>query len=169
VKVALIVAMDQERGIGKNNDLMWHLPNDMKFFKNTTSGHVVIMGRKNWDSIPLRFRPLVNRSNVVLSRNKDFSGEGCTVFHGLEECLSYYKNSETAKVFIIGGGEIYKEAFKLQVVDEMYITHVQANYNADTFFPVFNEDDWKVEEILNHEIDEKHEASFSIKHYTKKH
>jgi dihydrofolate reductase len=81
MKVRLIVAMDNERGIGKNNDLMWHLPADMKFFKETTLGHIVVMGRKNFDSIPERFRPLVGRENVVLTRNTAYSAENCQVFH----------------------------------------------------------------------------------------
>ena len=81
MKVALIVAMDQEQGIGKNNDLMWHLPVDMKFFKETTNGHIVVMGRKNFDSIPERFRPLSNRENVILTHNATFQAEGCLVFH----------------------------------------------------------------------------------------
>ena len=78
MKVALIVAMDSERGIGRNNDLMWHLPEDMKFFKEKTSGQIVVMGRKNYDSIPERFRPLPNRKNVLLTRNTDFEADGCT-------------------------------------------------------------------------------------------
>ena len=85
MQIQLIVAMDSERGIGKNNDLMWHLAADMRFFKETTSGHIVVMGRKNWDSIPTKYRPLSNRENVVLTRNTDFSAEGATVFHSLEQ------------------------------------------------------------------------------------
>ncbi|TNF48892.1 MAG: dihydrofolate reductase [Bacteroidetes bacterium] len=165
--VKLIVAMDLERGIGKNNDLMWHLPADMKFFKETTTGHVVVMGRKNWDSIPERFRPLPNRENVVLTRNTDFSADGAKVFHSLEDCLSFY-NGEDQTVFIIGGGEIYRLALELECVDEMMITHVNAVYGADTFFPEFDENNWTIHEVLNWEKDEKNEAPFTIKRYLKK-
>ncbi len=167
MKVALIVAMDSERGIGKNNDLMWNLPADMKFFKESTSGQIVVMGRKNYDSIPERFRPLPNRENVVLTRNQDFTAEGCQVFHSLEACLDYYKNETERTVFIIGGGEIYRQALALDCVDELFITHVAKIYGADTFFPEFNEENWDVKILATHAIDDKHEASFEIKQYSK--
>ena len=168
MKVALIVAMDQEGGIGKNNDLMWHLPVDMKFFKETTSGHIVVMGRKNYDSIPPRFRPFSNRENVILTRNKQFQAEGCAVFHSLEECLTYYNGESDRTIFIIGGGEIYRQALEMQCVDEMYITHIDKVYDADTFFTDFDESNWQIHEIFHWDKDEKHEASFVIKHYIKK-
>lgn len=159
--------MDQERGIGKNNDLMWHLPADMKFFKETTSGQIVAMGRKNWDSIPERFRPLPGRENVVLTRNQDFSADGAKVFHSLEGALTHFQNDERI-LFVIGGGEIYRMALELNCVDEMYITHVDATYGADTFFPSFNEQDWIVEDLFQFHQDEKNEASFTVKHYRRK-
>ncbi|MFT5780437.1 MAG: dihydrofolate reductase, partial [Crocinitomicaceae bacterium] len=110
MKVALIVAMDLEWGIGRNNDLMWHLPKDMRFFKDSTAEQIVVMGRKNYDSIPEKYRPLPNRENVILTRNIKFQAEGCTVFHSLEEALAHYKEEEKRTVFIIGGGEIYRQA-----------------------------------------------------------
>lgn len=167
MKVSLIVAMDLDRGIGKNNDLMWHLPNDMKFFKETTTGAVVIMGRKNYDSIPERFRPLPNRENVVLTRQNDFEAEGCAVFNSMEDCLNAYKNTEK-EVFIIGGGEIYKLALDQNAIDEMFITHVNHRYGADTFFPDFNLKDWVVSTIVEQEKDEKHETNFTVLKYTKR-
>jgi len=166
--ISLIVAMDSDRGIGKDNDLMWHLPADMKFFKETTSGQIVVMGRKNYDSIPERFRPLPNRENAVLTRNTEFEAEGCKVFHSLEDCLSYYEGESDRTVYIIGGGEIYRQAIVLNCIDEMYITHVDKVYNADTFFPEFNEENWTIHEILEWKKDEKNEASFTVKHYIKK-
>lgn len=166
--IKLIVAMDKERGIGKNNDLMWHLAADMKFFKETTSGQIVVMGRKNWDSIPEKYRPLPNRENVVLTRNTDFVAEGARVFHSLESSLNWYSGEEERTVFIIGGGEIYRQALDLKCVDELYITHVDAVYGADTFFPEFDEDKWTVREILSWPKDEKNEAAFTVKHYIRK-
>jgi dihydrofolate reductase len=166
--VKLIVAMDNERGIGKNNDLMWHLPADMKFFRETTTGHIVVMGRKNWDSIPEKFRPLPNRENVVLTRNTDYLASGARVFHSLQDCLSYFSGEDQKDVFIIGGGEIYRQALDLKCIDEMYITHVDAVYGADTFFPEFDEEKWEVRELLNWDKDEKNEAGFVVKHYVKK-
>lgn len=167
MKVSLIVAMDLEKGIGKNNDLMWHLPADMKFFKETTSGHVVIMGRKNYDSIPVKFRPLPNRENVVLTRNTNYSAEGCLVFNSLEACLEHYKNETEKTIFIIGGGEIYKKALEINCVDEMYISHVNKIYGADTFFPDFDLKKWNVETIFSHEKDDKNEVSFTVIKYVK--
>jgi len=168
MKVALIVAMDLERGIGKNNDLMWHLPADMKFFKETTTNHVVVMGRKNYESIPEKYRPLPNRENVVLTRNEAYVAPNCHVFNSLEDCISYYSTKNEEKtVFIIGGGEIYKMALEASIIDEMYITHVDKKYDADTFFPEINSAIWKSESIFKFEKDEKNEASFEIKKYTK--
>jgi dihydrofolate reductase len=168
MKVALIVAMDQERGIGKNNDLMWHLAADMQFFKQTTSGQIVVMGRKNYDSIPERFRPLPNRENVVITRNIDFKADNCLVFHNIEAVFSHYHDEDERTIFIIGGGEIYKLALETGLVQEMYITHVDASYNADTFFPEFDETVWEKSEILSHSKDEKNEAAFVVRRYVKR-
>lgn len=167
MKVSLIVAMDNERGIGKNNDLMWHLPADMKFFKETTTGHIVVTGRKNYDSIPERFRPLPNRENAVLTRNADYEAPGAVVFSSLEDCLKHYASEQERTVFIIGGGQIYKEAMALDVLDEMYITHVNHTYGADTFFPMFDESKWKMESVFEQEVDERHVVGFQVKKYTK--
>lgn len=167
MKVSLIVAIDQESGIGKNNDLMWHLPADMKFFKETTTGHVVVTGRKNYDSIPARFRPLPNRENAVLTRNENYEAIGAKVFSSLENCLKHYETEQERTVFIIGGGQIYQEALAMDVVDEMFVTHVQKVYGADTFFPKIDLKKWKSEIVFEHEADEKHEVGFVVKRYWK--
>jgi dihydrofolate reductase len=166
MKVALIVAIDSNRGIGKNNDLMWHLPNDMKFFKDTTQNQIVVMGRKNYDSIPEKYRPLPNRLNVVLTRNVDFQAPGCEVFSSIQDCFEFFKYETKRTVFIIGGGEIYKMALESKRIDEMYITFINKEYGADTFFPNFDEAKWKIEEISRQDIDEKHDASFVIKKFS---
>lgn len=168
MRTALIVAMDSERGIGKNNDLMWHLPNDMKFFKDTTQGQIVVMGRKNYDSIPEKYRPLPNRLNVVLTRNKDFIAPDCLVFHSLDACLDYFKDETLRSVFIIGGGEIYRMALESNVIDEMFITYVHHRYDAETFFPIFEEENWESEIVFEQEKDIKHEAAFTVKNYKRK-
>ncbi len=168
MRVVLIVALDQERGIGRNNDLMWHLPDDMRFFREQTTGHIVVMGRKNWDSIPEKFRPLPNRENVVLTRNTDFHTAGCKVFHSLDACFSFYQAEEARTVFIIGGGEIYRAALASGMVSEMLITHVNDTFGADTFFPEWNAAEWDVEHIATHEQDERHAAAFTIRRYTQK-
>lgn len=168
MKVALIVAMDSARGIGKNNDLMWHLPADMKFFKETTTGQIVVTGRKNYDSIPERFRPLPNRENAVLTRNAQYEAPGAIVFSSLEACLKHFEEEKERSVFIIGGGQIYREAMDLGVVDELFITHVNHVYGADTFFPEFDESEWKTEVLFEQEVDEKHAVSFQVIKYIRK-
>lgn len=168
MKVALIVAMDKERGIGRNNDLMWHLPDDMQFFKESTKGQIVVMGRRNYDSIPEKFRPLPGRENVVLTRNTDFQANKCAVFHTLQECLEHYRNETERTVFIIGGGEIYRLALNAGVVDTMYITHIDHVYGADTFFPEFNPADWETHLLQEHPADDQHNAGFRILQYTRR-
>jgi len=168
MKVALIVAMDRERGIGKNNDLMWHLPADMRFFKEKTVGQVVVMGRKNFDSIPEKYRPLPMRENVVLSRNTSYQADGCLVFNSLEEALKNYENESDRVVFIIGGGEIYAQALAINCVDEMYITHVEHVYDAETFFPKIDNEEWLITTLFSQEKDEKHAVGFNVKHYVKR-
>lgn len=169
MKVVLIVAMDLQHGIGKNNDLMWHLPADMKFFKETTQGNIVIMGRKNYESIPEKFRPLPNRENVVLTRNASYLAPECNIFHSLESCLEFYRQkNEERTIFIIGGGEIYKMALEADCVTEMYVTHVNHVYDADTFFPPISPNLWINEHILYHPKDEKNAVDFEIKHYIKR-
>lgn len=168
MKVALIVAMDQSRGIGKNNDLMWDLPVDMKFFKDTTQGQVVVLGRKNYESIPEKYRPLPNRENAVLTRNKSYQAEGALVFYSLEECLKHYSDETERTIFIIGGGEIYRQAMEMDVIDEMYITHIEQNYDADTFFPNFELNHWTSETLFTHNKDDRNEASFEVLKYTKR-
>lgn len=168
MQVSLIVAMDANRGIGKNNDLMWHLPADMNFFKETTKGQIVVMGRKNYDSIPEKYRPLPNRLNVILTRNKDFKAENCLVFNSLNDCLDHFKDEKVRKVFIIGGGEIYKMALDSGCLNEMYITYVDGVFDADTFFPQFNESEWTSQILTEQSIDEKHEYSFVVRYYLRK-
>jgi len=160
--------MDAKRGIGKNNDLMWHLPADMNFFKETTKNQIVVMGRRNYDSIPEKYRPLPNRLNVILTRNKEFQAENCLVFNSLKDCLTHFENENERKVFIIGGGEIYKMALDANCLDEMFITDVDGVFDADTFFPKFDEIEWKVEVLSEQKIDEKHSHGFIIKKYTRK-
>ena len=167
MKTALIVAIDAARGIGKNNDLMWHLPNDMKFFKEKTQNQIVVMGRKNYDSIPEKFRPLPNRLNVVLTRNRDFQAPGCHVFTSLKECMEFFKEEKERTLFIIGGGEIYKMALESNILDEMYITYIQKEYGADTFFPNVELSDWSEDLIFEQTQDEQHDASFRVMHYSR--
>lgn len=165
-KVSLIVAMDRNRGIGRDNDLMWHLPNDMRFFKETTENQIVVMGRKNYDSIPEKYRPLPNRENVILTKNTSFEASNCSVFHSLDAALRAYQSDKNRKFFIIGGGQIYKLALEAKILEEMFITHIDGNYDADTFFPDFNESDWNKELLMSQAIDEIHRHGFKVFRYT---
>lgn len=167
-RVALIVAMGRNREIGSNNDLMWHLRTDMLFFKETTMGYFVIMGRKNFDSIPPKFKPLNGRVNVIISRNPEFLYEECYTCGSLDLALDIAASNGEEKVFIIGGGQIYTMALESGMVDEMYITHVDAEFpQADVFFPAFNPSDWQVTSLMKAQADVQNEYNFEIFHYVR--
>ena len=163
----LIVAVGKNNEIGKHNDLLWHLPNDMKFFKETTQNAVVLMGRKNWLSIPEKFRPLPNRLNIVLSKDKNFNAKGATVFSDFDAACQF-ANSQEQPFFIIGGAQIYKLALNAKDLNTMYITHVDESFDADTFFPKINASEWDIQELMRQEKDEKHPYSFVVKKYQRK-
>ena len=167
--IILIAAIGKNQELGRNNDLLWRLKSDMQFFKTLTSGHWVIMGRKSWESLPPRFRPLPNRTNAVVSRNADFSAEGGHVFSNLQSAIDEARNSQAEKIFIIGGAQIYRQALEENVVDEMYLTHVEGSFgDADVFFPKIENVDWKIEELGRFEMDESNEFSGTFFHYKKK-
>ncbi|MGE0560928.1 MAG: dihydrofolate reductase [Flavobacteriales bacterium] len=165
--VSLIVAVAENNAIGYNNDLIWHLPNDMKYFKETTLNHHIITGRKNYISIPEKYRPLVNRTNIVLTRDKNFNDKNCIIKHSLEEALDYAKQCGEREVFIIGGGQIYKEALDKKLVDRMYITHVHEKFEADTFFPIIDLTKWEILKREHQPNDEKHKHSYTFAVYQK--
>ena len=165
--LSMIAALDADHGIGKDNDLMWNLPADMQFFKDTTKGHVVIMGRKNYDSIPEKYRPLPGRTNVVLSRQANFEAEGCLVFDSLATCLQNLELQDGQKAFIIGGAQIYALALESGLVKEIFLTHIDKSYDADTFFPVFDATAYQKSLLFSQAIDGKHEANFEVYQYTK--
>jgi dihydrofolate reductase len=135
--ISLIWAMDENRVIGKNNQLPWHLPADLKFFKKSTMGHPIVMGRKTYQSIG---RPLPGRENIIITRNQEFSCEGCTVLHSVNELIQYAQQLEQ-EIFIIGGAEIFKEVFP--VADRLYITKIYAEFEGDTYFPKIDMEQWK--------------------------
>ncbi|MEY2938471.1 MAG: hypothetical protein RL062_1060 [Bacteroidota bacterium] len=167
-KVSIIVAMGQNREIGKNNDLMWHLPVDMRFFKETTLGHPVIMGRKNYESIPEQFRPFKNRLNIVVSNQKEYQAPGCHLFQNISQAIEFAKTQDDQEVFVIGGGQIYTEALKNNWVDTMYITHIQAEFSdAHTFFPEVDLQQWHKKLIMQQGVDDRHQYAFSVFEYSK--
>jgi dihydrofolate reductase len=163
--ISLIAALTENRVIGKNNDLPWHLPDDMKYFMQTTKGHHVIMGRKNYESIPEKFRPLPNRTNIVVTRQKNFTAPGCTVVNSIEQGLEIAKNNQEREVFIIGGAEIYRQGFSN--TDKMYLTEIKIALEGDTYFPEFDKTQWKESSRVHHPADERHAYAFDFVVYTK--
>ena len=161
MKVSLIVAVSENGVIGKDNDLIWHLPKDMTFFKETTMGHHVIMGRKNFESIPHKYSPLPNRTNVVITRQSDYIAEGCVVVNSVASALEIARQNGDTEPFIIGGGQIYKLALGANLVDKIYLTKVHHSFEGDTFFPELNTD-WKEMERIDHKADEKHAYAYSF-------
>ncbi len=144
----MVVAIaERTRGIGRNNKLLWNIPEDLKRFKDITSGHPIIMGRKTYESIG---RPLPNRTNIIITRNPEYKVEGCIVVASLDEALERSKTLKSDEVFIIGGGEIFKQA--LPITDKLYLTVVEGDFEADVFFPEYSE----FRKVLH---EEKHESN----------
>jgi dihydrofolate reductase len=158
----MIAAAAENNAIGKDNDLLWHLPDDFKRFKKLTTGHKIIMGRKTFESFP---KPLPNRVHIIITRDKDYSidFDNCIVVHSLKAALKLVSNEHA---FIIGGGEIYKqcEAFS----DFIELTRVHATFEADTFFPKIDSEIWKLISEEYHQKDEKHKFAFSYLTYKRK-
>lgn len=165
--VKLIVATAANRVIGKDNDLIWHLPADMQFFTQSTLNHIVIMGRNNWHSIPDKYRPLKERLNIVVSRNPNFKAEGCQVFKSIEDAIEAYR-ADPRDIYIIGGGQIYQHCLQHQLVNEMYITKIHHEFEGDTFFPEFNEAEWQKELLFSHPVDDRNAYPFDVWKYTRK-
>lgn len=165
MRISIIAAIGSNKEIGKDNRLLWRLPADMKFFKETTSGHPVITGRRNYESIPEAFRPLPNRANIVVTHQKDYSAPGAVVVHSLEDAIEHAAQLHMEEIFIIGGGKIYAEAIEKNLANRMYITHVDADFEADTFFPGWNAANWSVKTISQHPADDRHAYGFVIRVY----
>lgn len=168
MRVNLIVAVGQKGEIGKNNDLLWHLPLDMSYFRKVTTGYPIITGRKNYESIPEKFRPLKNRTNIILTRNDKYQAPGAIVVDSLDRAIAFAKSKDSAEVYIIGGGQIYEEALKNQVVDRMLITKVAGEFDADVLFPNFKDDDWNIRRIAHFNKDERHAYDFEMFSYVRK-
>lgn len=164
--ISLIAAHSKNRVIGKNNDLPWRLPDDMKYFMQTTKGHVVVLGRKNYQSLPEKFRPLPNRTNIVITRSKDFEAPGCTIVHSLEDAIALGKKSGEQELFVIGGAEIY--AMALPIANRLYLTEIDAILDGDTFFPAWDKSRWVETLRQHHARDERHQYAFDFVVYTKK-
>lgn len=137
--VSLIAAISTNNCIGKNNALPWHIPEDLKHFKELTTGKTVLMGRKTWESIPAKFRPLPNRKNIVITTQADFiTPEGVEVFHNIDDALKHHSHEQ---IFIIGGANIYTQTIDL--ADTLYITEVHQIIDGDVFFPDIDKKIWQ--------------------------
>lgn len=162
--VSLVVAAAENNAIGKNNELLWHLPNDMKFFKNVTWGGVVIMGRKTFEALG---KPLSGRVNIAITRQQDWKPDGLIVTTSLEEALAKAAEANFKEGLVIGGGEIYKLA--IEKADIIYITRVHASFeDADTFFPEIDEAKFELASNEDFEKDEKHAYAYSFQKWVRK-
>ncbi|REC61382.1 dihydrofolate reductase [Chryseobacterium pennae] len=150
----IVVAMGEKNEIGFENQLLWHLPKDLKHFKEITSEHPIIMGRKTYESIG---KPLPNRTNIVVSRKKNWFEEGILIVGSIKEAIKFAKKIDE-EVFIIGGGNIYEQT--IDIVDKLEVTLVKADLEADTFFPKIDEKIWKKTNEICHEKDEKNGYDF---------
>lgn len=164
--ISLIAALSKNRVIGINNDLPWRLPDDMKYFFQTTKAHTVIMGRKNYDSLPEKFRPLPNRVNIVVTRQKNFNAPGCTIVNSLESGIELANTGNEEEVFNIGGAEMFK--LGMPFTQRMYLTEIQTELTGDTYFPEVNKSNWKETSRIHHPTDERHAFAFDFVVYDRK-
>lgn len=159
---AIIVAIDKRNAIGRNGDLLCHLPNDLKHFKNITSGHTVVMGRRTYQSLPKGALP--NRTNIVVTSDKPENYPGCVVVRSLQE--AFEKAPADKEIFIIGGGQLYRSS--VNFAGKLYLTRIHHAFeDADTFFPEINYDEWKLIEKEEHRADEKHQFDYTFETYLK--
>ncbi len=141
MKISLVVACGLKNEIGANNDLLWHLPADMAYFKELTMNHHVLMGRVTYESIPKKFRPLVGRENIVITNNPGFTNENIRAFTTIEAGIEYAKSRNETELFIIGGAKIYEQT--LHLANRIYLTKVNEMFpQADAHFPLYNTHDW---------------------------
>lgn len=157
----MIAAVAENNALGKNNDLLWHLPNDFKRFKEITSGHHIVMGRKTFESFP---KPLPNRTHVIITRQKDFQFEGCIVVSDLEKAIAAC--TKTEDIYIIGGGEIYTQS--ISFADQLDITRVHHSFDADVYFPEIDPEIWELTNETFNSKDEKHLFDYTFQTFVRR-
>lgn len=155
--ISFVVAMDRNRVIGRENGLPWRLPDDMAWFRQVTVGKPVIMGRKTYETIPARFRPLPDRHNIIVTRNQEYEAAGCTVVHSIDEALAIAAGAE--EVIIAGGAQLYEAL--LPQANRLYLTLVDGEFEGDAYFPAFDWDEWQEVWRKAHEPDERHIYGFT--------
>ncbi len=153
--VSAIVATAKNNVIGKDNGIPWYLPADLKYFKRTTLGHHIIMGRKSFESIG---RPLPKRTNIIVTRDPFYMASGCIVVHSIEEGLKIAKENKEEEAFIIGGGQVYKQSFPL--LEKLYLTEVDLEVEGEIYFPPVNEEEWEEVKREAHLPDEKNKCAY---------
>lgn len=161
--ISFAVAVSENNVIGKDNQLLWSLPNDMKFFKNTTWGMPVIMGRKTYESLG---KPLAGRTNIVITRQADWSAVGVQVAGDLDQAIAVAAGTDAKESFVIGGGEIFRQA--LPITSKMYLTRVHTTIAGDTYFPEFNVSEWELLSQLDFPVDDKHAYAYSFQVWQRK-
>jgi dihydrofolate reductase len=159
--IVTIAAVAENNALGKNNELVWHLPNDFKRFKELTSGHYIIMGRKTFESFP---KPLPNRTHVVITRQQNYQPEGCIIVNNIENAIKACPENKT--IYIIGGGEIYNQA--LVFSDKIEITKVHGDFEADAFFPEIKTEEWELVQSDFNKKDERHLYDYTYQTFVKK-
>ncbi|WP_077621788.1 dihydrofolate reductase [Sediminibacillus massiliensis] len=158
--ISLLYAMDKNRVIGYKNGLPWRLPNDLKFFKKLTTGNTIIMGRKTFDSMN---GPLPNRENVILTTDLDFRAENCHVIHSVDSILDWDQRNPDKELFVIGGGVLFEQI--LPYADRMYMTLIEESFPGDTYFPNFDEKDWKLVKKEKGEKDDRNPYDYFFLQY----
>ena len=155
--ISLIVAVAENNVIGKDNKLPWHLPADLKYFKQTSAGHPVIMGRGTFESLG---KPLPGRTNIIITRQQHYKADGCIITDSLETAIAFARETGTDEAFILGGGDIFRQSMFL--AHRIYLTRIFHNFEGDTFFPELNAVDWKLISEKLQSPDEKNKYSFSF-------
>jgi dihydrofolate reductase len=161
--ISHLVAATENNAIGKNGQLLWHLPNDLKYFKNLTWGMVVIMGRKTFESVN---KPLPGRLNIVITKNKEWKRDGVITAPTIEEAIKYARGEHFKEIFIIGGGEIYRQT--MSITDRIYMTRVHANLEGDTFYPEIDKSVFELKSSKPFGADEKHAWPYTFEVWDKK-
>ncbi len=161
--ISFVAAAAENNVIGKNNQLPWHLPNDLKFFKNTTWAMPVIMGRKTYESFG---KPLRGRTNIVITSRPSWQAEGVIAVNNMDAALAAAADTDAKEVFIIGGGEIFRQSYPL--ADKIYLTRVHTSVDGDVFFPEIPESEWQLVSNLDFTADEKHRYAYSFQVWKRK-
>jgi len=161
--ISAIVAASKNWVIGKDNEIPWYIPNDLRYFRRMTLGHHVVMGRKNYESIG---KPLPKRTNLIVTRDENYDAPGCHVVHSIDEAIKFAKDNNEEELFICGGGEIYNQT--LAMTDKLYFTEIEAVVDGDVYFPKIELHDWSLISTERNQADDRHEYGYNFMIYERK-